>query len=393
MFLPRRKTLPVQESIAPHASGHCAVDDVLRRIQANQETLYRDAISSDTDGVISDEVSSLLLRSGCFDTATSLGAGRALGMAKPLRITLALARVHPSAAWNVVVSNSHAATAECYSTGPGMEDRTVQWCGSYGSANARAIQDGGHYLLTGQWGPASNADHADWATLDAATEDGGRVYVIVDMTQLIVEPTWRSLGLRGTASHTLVARNVRVPNAQVLGTMEPAARHPGRSRALRVPKVLRTSLGLLGVALGTCAALTDAVARRTFPDTRDVAPQSVFASHLGEAATGLEGARILLESLADALDRASTHGGVPAQVIAAAQQRLARIVRDVRAVHEQLGYLGGSAATYEGTDIGRLWRDARSALSHGAFTPEPGFSAAGRAAIASTLHPTAANPR
>ncbi len=362
-----------------------AVARILAQIDEHADDLRADAVHSDLTGRTSATIAAFLDRSGCLRiTGEERSGGLGEGAGTVVRIAHRLARHHPSAAWNVVVSTSHLASAQSFEGNPfvsATDGPTPSLCGSYGSRDAEARHTAGGHLVTGTWGPAPNAQHASWATIDAAHEEWGRVIMIVPTADLTVHETWRSLGLRGTASHTLAADALFVPE----GRLMPAERFfldapPGSPLAMRQPKLLRTSTGLAAVALGAAQAFRDLVARRggfspqTFGTADGLSPHGVFAHALGEAGTRLDSAEGLLRVSADRLDEVARNGGSlsPTDTVHI-RARLGRVVRDIAdAVHE-LAFLAGSDRSAEGTEIGRLWRDVHAALSHGALAPAPGF--------------------
>jgi 3-hydroxy-9,10-secoandrosta-1,3,5(10)-triene-9,17-dione monooxygenase len=94
----------------------------------------------------------------------------------------------------------------------------VRFMGALGmTARARAV-DGG-YILDGKWAYASNCLHAHWAVLSAPLPQGEAVVpsvVLVPMRELAIEETWNVVGMRGTGSHTVVAKETFVPAHRAL---------------------------------------------------------------------------------------------------------------------------------------------------------------------------------
>ena len=96
----------------------------------------------------------------------------------------------------------------------------VRFMGALGmTARARAA-DGG-YVVDGKWAYASNCLHAHWAVLSAPLPNGGAItpsIMLVPMRDLTIEDTWHVVGMRGTGSQTVVAREVFVPAHRALPT-------------------------------------------------------------------------------------------------------------------------------------------------------------------------------
>lgn len=392
------ETVDVRTYRGPDSSPAPELSLILDGIEALTERLQEDARMSDETSRTDAGIVRELDRIGCFRiTAAPRHGGLAEGAGAVLRIARRLAHAHPSAAWNVVVSASHVATAQIFDRDAASElargAGDLQMCGSYGSANARARRSGDHHVLDGTWMTASNTQHAQWATVDAQHEELGHVIMILPMSALTVVDTWRAIGLRGTASNTLVAEGVAVPSDSVVPFSrftEVPEGPDSETLAARLPKVLRTSSGLAGVALGATEAFAEAVAvrggfsQKSFPsEGTGVSPASVFAMELGAARTKLRAAGLLLEATVDGLD-AIGRGHVllePSRIVEA-RANLGRVTRDIADALHSLSFLAGSAIAVEGNDLGRLWRDARVAVTHGALTPATGFATDGSRAVA-----------
>lgn len=371
------------------------IEGVLRFVDEQRDALYLDARESDDSGRISDHVIDLLQRAGCFRvTADPKIGGLGGGVGAMVRVARGLARWHPSAAWNVVVSNSHIATAQSFAAPPWDADEEPNpdtlFCGVYGSKDARVQRDGDSHLLSGTWTSASNAAHAEWATIDAQHDDLGRVFLIVPMSDLQIRDTWRVIGMRGTASNTLVADGVRVPDGHLLtaDVFEKSSR--GETLALRLPKPLRTSMGLAAVGLGAAQTLASLIARRggfTARPALAIMPMGStnaesFAYAFSSAATRLESAETMLFAVADRLDGwARENDAVTPEQVLLTRTGLSRVVRDVAdAVHE-LSLMCGSATAFEGNDIGMYARDAFVAARHGALAANTGFDLGGELSV------------
>lgn len=372
------------------ADANVFVDAILLRLDTEATLLRADAMRADEVRRLGPAVVALLRDAGCFRiTADPLVGGLGAGTAPLVRLARGLAALHPSAAWNCVVSNSHAATAGSFATPPRgddtLPDADISYCGVYGSTDAQTRRHGDGVLLDGTWPNASNARHAQWATIDAAHEQFGRVFLMVPVRELDLRDTWHVLGMRGTGSDTLIARDVFVPTSRLVTVADLERRGRERNLALRIPKPVRTSFGLAAVGLGAARAFADAVAARGEP-VRRVSPllpfpvegPSGFVPSFVQATSRLDAADLVLLDTARALDEHVTAGGTFAGDAAiAARTRLARAVRDAAdAVHE-LSLQCGSATTFEGSAIGMYWRDAHVALRHGALSAATGFDIGG----------------
>jgi 3-hydroxy-9,10-secoandrosta-1,3,5(10)-triene-9,17-dione monooxygenase len=83
---------------------------------------------------------------------------------------------------------------------------TLSWQGT------AAKVDGG-YRVNGRWQFCSGVDCSNWVMLGCAdaTAGGPLVHVVVPTTEIVVDDTWDVLGLEGTGSKDVLARDLFVP--------------------------------------------------------------------------------------------------------------------------------------------------------------------------------------
>ena len=96
----------------------------------------------------------------------------------------------------------------------------VRFMGALGMT-ARARAAAGGYRLDGKWAYASNCLHAHWAVLSAPLPRGDAVVpsiLLVPMRDLAIEESWHVVGMRGTGSHTVIAKDIFVPAHRALPT-------------------------------------------------------------------------------------------------------------------------------------------------------------------------------
>ena len=90
---------------------------------------------------------------------------------------------------------------------------TLSWQG-----NATPV-DGG-YRVTGRWQFGSGVDHSNWVMLGCANPEthAPLVHVVVPRTDIEIDDTWQVMGMRGTGSKDVVARDVFVPAHRTIDT-------------------------------------------------------------------------------------------------------------------------------------------------------------------------------
>ncbi|MFT5389989.1 MAG: alkylation response protein AidB-like acyl-CoA dehydrogenase [Gammaproteobacteria bacterium] len=84
----------------------------------------------------------------------------------------------------------------------------------------------GGWVLDGRWQFGSGVEHGPWLLMGAMTEDGDEqstapaVHLVVPASDLSVDDTWYTLGMRGTGSNDLIAQGVFVPEHRAMPTRE-----------------------------------------------------------------------------------------------------------------------------------------------------------------------------
>jgi alkylation response protein AidB-like acyl-CoA dehydrogenase len=241
-----------------------------------------------------------------------------------------------------------------------------------GAPTGFADKEGDGYRITGRWDIASGAPIATHFTLNAIVRGQGEESVrafVVPAAQVVVEPTWRSFGMRGTASHGYRIDGAWVPASHGFSIDPACATAPGT--LYRFPFMLLAwvtlSANLSGMARHFLQLAQEIVAARRQP------PASAQEA-LANAAMALEGARERMLALLDqawAQAEAST-GGAPGISVALDNQlreaSMALVIAARRAVGDIYPYCGLRAAQ-EDADINRVWRDFHTASQHALFCP------------------------
>ncbi len=249
-----------------------------------------------------------------------------------------------------------------------------------GAPTGFADREGDGYRISGRWDIASGAPIATHFTLNAVLREEGlplagpdgapriRAFV-VPAAQVAVEPTWRSFGMRGTASHSYRIDGAWVPASHGF-TIDPAhATAPGT--LYRFPFMLLAwvtlSANLSGMARHFLQLAHDIIAARR-------QPPATAQDALAQASVALEGARERMYALLDqAWAKADAVAGEGACVSDALDAQLreasmALVLAARRAVGDIYPYCGLRAAQ-EDADINRVWRDFHTASQHALFTP------------------------
>lgn len=245
------------------------------------------------------------------------------------------------------------------------------------------VEDGG-YRLSGQWQFATGAPLATHFTLNAVIREGGQPLVdstgarrvrafVVPAGQVRVLDTWRSIGLRATASHGFCIDNAWVGAGHAFDIDATRATAPGPLYRFPFGSLAYTTIGanLSGMALHFLQAATSLLERRRHPATGQALiehPQVRQALLTGRAE--LDGARghfyRLLERMWDMVGRDLPLAAADTHALQLASLALVGAAR--RTVDELYPYCGLDAA-HEASEIGRVWRDLHTATQHAMLLP------------------------
>lgn len=151
--------------------------------------------------------------------AFALGTPETAASATEVAHTLTeLGRGCPSTAWIAgtcltgKVMATTVAHIEAAALGRVLTDPDMLICGS-GKPGGTGRRDPDGVRVTGRWSTVSGCEDAQWAGV-AAMVDGAFSYVLIPMSDLSIEHSWDTAGMRGTGSHTVVADDILIPYDQ-----------------------------------------------------------------------------------------------------------------------------------------------------------------------------------
>ena len=199
-------------------------DEIMRRAAAIAPTLAAHARECDAARMLTAESMASMVKAGMFRIPQPRRVGGyELSLRTLADAVTALSEACPASGWVLMVMGAHhwcmgsfpeAAQDEVFGDG---RDGLV--AGTLSSQGVASVVDGG-YRVEGRWQFCSGVDHADWVILgcaDAATQ-GPSVHVVVPRAELEVDDTWQVMGLQGTGSKDVVARNILVPLNRAIDT-------------------------------------------------------------------------------------------------------------------------------------------------------------------------------
>ncbi|HMG44309.1 MAG TPA: acyl-CoA dehydrogenase family protein [Acidimicrobiales bacterium] len=239
----------------------------------------------------------------------------------------------------------------------------------------RVVETGGRHVLSGRWPFTSNCLHSAWVGLGALIERHDGVdpvprVVFVRASDLTIEDTWDSVGLRGTGSHHVTAQDVPV-DLDRSSTFSTPAWPDGVLWRLPVHTMLLPSL--VSVPLGIARGAIDEIARQAREGRTarrgQLADDPISMAELATADARLRGARAALhEAVGEAHHSAARNEAVPrtlqARIYVACLHASDVSVETTSAAHQ----LGGSAAAYVGSPLLRALGDVEASRQHLMFS-------------------------
>lgn len=307
----------------------------------------------------------------------------------------AVAEADGSAGWTVLIGNSTAffAWLEPLAAKAMLGESTDVASTSMFAPLGRARRDGDHLVIDGRWPFNSGCVHADWYQTGVVVMDGDRPAARPDGTPDLrfayfpagaaeIHDTWRSTGLRGTGSHDVEVRQLRIPIEQSAAPMIDPPQQDGplwRFGFFPLLSVLMTGfpLGVGRRALDELTQLAPTKRRGASPTTIAEDPRVQF--DVGRAEAALQSAKAFVHHmLGEAWTTIETGASpTPAQLGRVALAGQQAMEAAITAVDLAFGY-AGAGAVYAGHPLERCFRDIHTANQHIAFSGEA-FSAYARA--------------
>ncbi|MEV5149706.1 acyl-CoA dehydrogenase family protein [Streptomyces sp. NPDC052727] len=255
----------------------------------------------------------------------------------------------------------------------------------------------GGWRVSGRWSYNSGAPYATWAAVGALLKDESgavvdQALVLIPASELAIEDTWRTAGMKATASNTLIGQDVFVPEHRVLSV--PAAAEGVYPRTSLDETLYASTFGsmlllclvgpLLGLGKAALKVAVDAAADKplSFTVHSRQADSVGVQTKLAEAALKLETARLHTYRAVAEVDQAAASGG-PLDYAARAHVRAragfaAQHVLD--AINTLLNVHGASSFA-DAAPLQRIWRDANVAARHAGLVPEIGLEVYGKSLL------------
>jgi alkylation response protein AidB-like acyl-CoA dehydrogenase len=252
----------------------------------------------------------------------------------------------------------------------------------------------GGYRFTGAGPLASTIHDAPWVFMTGVVHDDGRprmgpagpvvAGLALPTSDVRIDDTWHSLGMRGTDSNDVSADNLFVPDARsfiVMPEYEPEGRFTGP--LYRLPALAATAVVVAPVALaiarGAITAVRELADRKTpLGSMKTMRHRPAVQAALAQSEAELRSARLFFyDTLEDAWRRAVAAERPTLQQRADLMLASAHAVRAASRVADAMHRMAGSSGIYTRSPLERHFRDAQTVRHHG-FLSESRFETVGQ---------------
>ena len=377
--------------------GDERVEDLVATAKSMRPYLLEMAPKHEQDRRLDPAVISKLLAADMFKVAVPRRWGglclSAHGMAQ---VAVELAKGCPSTGWIYCISNSASWVA---SLAPDAIQEDVFaagvpiMCSAVNPPGTFTLVDGG-YRVDGAFPYSSGCLDSAWGMFALASKNAegrfipaGQFYA--PMSDTTIQDTWFVAGLKGTGSNTVVFKDAFVPQHRVVPPAPPG-QPPGKKHVgepsdyfALLPHLRSVMLGVLvGMAEAALEVVTGGTSKRgivytTYARQTD---SHVVQKEIGEAATMIHTARVLMDRANQLIDEAALNQRTITYLEQTRNKGETVFATDllVKAV-EKLMYVSGSSGFMETTPLQRYWRDLNVAARHAANVPHVGYEMYGRA--------------
>jgi alkylation response protein AidB-like acyl-CoA dehydrogenase len=305
----------------------------------------------------------------------------------------AVSRGYASAGW-VLAMQTAVSWMACWMNEEGQDDvyknnPDARLVGLFTPCNIPAQEVEGGLVISGAWPYATGCMWSDWAEVmvPLIDSDGNfldALWCFVPMSDLRIEDTWYCMGMKGTASNTLHAERIFVPQHRVVSMLGPkgvlagVSGNPYTEEALyRIPLSMAGTICTTGSVIGAAQAALDYVLEKapkrsiSYSTYMNQAESKVTQLHVAEAATKIDTALLHAHRAADDAWEAGVSGEWPdARRRARARYDASFAIRESKIAVDLLASIAGTSAFADGSDMERIYRDVGVATLHGVFRPD-----------------------
>ncbi|HZZ13236.1 MAG TPA: acyl-CoA dehydrogenase family protein [Paraburkholderia sp.] len=396
------EAVALAEAYRPNeAMAAASLHELTRRAEALQPLLSKNAAESDRNRRASEENIRAIAEAGLFRLMVPKRYGGYEGSLRAhLEVSAALGEACGGSAWVVALTNVCA-----WFTGLFPQQAQDEVFGANADARVSGVftpskqsrRVEGGLIISGKWYFSSGSLHADWAMVGVIEHDQNGAFkaqylALVPMSEVSIEDTWYTAGMRASGSNCIVGNEVFVPDhrlmdimAAVKGEYLTELKNEATYRAAFVPFA---ALILTGPQLGMGRAALKyviekapqrAIAYTSFEKQTD---STVFQMQIADAALKVDTAHLRAYRSADEIDDAAQRN-VQLDYVTKARVRadtglITTLITD--AINVLLS-AHGAGSFAEGSPMQRWWRDSNTAARHAVGLPAIGNEVYGKALL------------
>jgi resorcinol 4-hydroxylase (FADH2) len=372
----------------PHQSSadRPSVSELLERARAIAGIARGQALETEAARRVSDEMIARIRQAGLFKIMQPHAyGGYEYGFDVFVQVQAAIASGCGSTGWVYGLLASQQWLIACFSAQAQDEiwhDRSALSTGTYAPV-AKAVAVDGGYRVSGAGSFASGCDNVQWQFLggmipqaDGPPKPG---FFVLHTSDITIDDNWRTMGLAGSGSKTIVADGAFVPAhraltfAELLNATAPGMRtsaNPLYKQSFLAVLPIAIVTPVVGMAEGAFAAFLDMAKVRTTRGAvaggnRKMAELTTIQLRAAEAAACIDAAKLLLfRDLAEAYDMAACGEAVSMDVRLRNRRDQAFCVRLSLQAIDALFLAAGGQGLFLDHPLQRFWRDAHAAGAH-----------------------------
>jgi alkylation response protein AidB-like acyl-CoA dehydrogenase len=380
-------------------------DEIVRLGRDLAPVVARGAEQSEQQRRLCDESVAAMEKAGLWRIFTPrIYGGWEAGLSAQVEAVIELSAAYPAAGWVLMVTNAHSFIVanfpvtcqdEVFEGGP-----DVRIPGTL-AAQGRAHRSDGGWRVTGRWQFASGIDHGDWVILGVTCEQPDalgpkRVHVVVPKSDLTVDDTWYTLGLRGTGSKDLVADEIFVPDHRVAATIElvEGTSPPGERHATRVYRLptfgclaIQMAAAPIGIAKTAIQLYLDRVTTRRSIAGPHLIDSPVAQVRIAESLAELRCAELIVRDAAATAEHLVEHGWMNLEQRVQMRWDAAYAVTLCRRAVERVFAADGAHGIYDESALQTYFRDLNTACHHAIADFDTMGETYGRSALGLPISP------
>ena len=241
----------------------------------------------------------------------------------------------------------------------------------------KATPVAGGYRLSGRWPFSSGVDSCAWNQIGAVVEGSGELRMfMVPRDDYRVIDNWHVLGLRGTGSKDVEAKDVFVPEHRTLAVdaSKGGAAHPGAAAnpgpIFRIPLFAALPHMLIGIPLGVAQGAYDIFleglrVRASRYSGKSLADMTALQMKVAEASACIDAARLVLRGGCISAQALAESGEVPDLMTKVTWRRDGAFAAQLcgRAM-DVIFKSAGATGLYDEQPLQRAFRDLNAANAH-----------------------------